>query len=248
MRPWTNPSPKQSPATRYAWINPAGCFWQSSLSHDLRNPLSCISMSAQVASLRSQRDPESSEALSQIETSVQAISRLIQDLLDFAATGLGGRMPLVMAPVNLDLLGREVLDELKAANPDRTVRFDARDDLICSCDGARMRQVISNLLGNALEHGSKDGEVELSIVSQGPDAVLAVRNQGPPIAPDLLPTIFDPLVREKSIDAQRCRRPGSIGLGLYIASEIVTSHGGTIEVTSSAESGTVFTVRIPCNH
>jgi signal transduction histidine kinase len=215
------------------------------LSHDLRNPLNGISMSAQFASLHSEGDPETSEAFSQIETSVQAMSRLIQDLLDFAATGLGASMPLVMAPVNLEQLCREVLDELKAANPNRMLRMDARGDLTCSCDGARLRQVLSNLLGNALEHGSNDCEVELSIVSEEPHIILAVRNQGPPIAPDLLPTVFDPLVREMSTDAQQQRRAGSVGLGLYIAREIVTSHGGTIDVTSSAESGTVFTVRVP---
>jgi signal transduction histidine kinase len=218
------------------------------LSHDLRNPLSCIGMSAQAASLRSQRDPESFEALSQIETSVQAISRLISDLLDFASTGLGARMPLVMAPVNLELLGREVVGEHKAANPNRTLRYETRGDLTCSCDGARLRQVISNLLGNALEHGSKNSDVELSITSEGQDIILAVSNQGPPIPPDVLPIIFDPLVRDKPIDEQFSRRPGSIGLGLYIAREIVTSHGGTIDVTSSAESGTIFTVRIPREH
>jgi signal transduction histidine kinase len=216
------------------------------LSHDLRNPLSCIRMSAQSASLRSGIDPESSEALSQIETSVQAISRLIQDLLDFASTGLGAHMPLVMAPVNLELLGREVLGELQAAYPNRMLRFDARGDVTCSCDGARLRQAISNLLGNALQHGSSDGVVELSIASEGPDIILSVRNQGPPIAPEILATIFDPLVRDTSTDAQRQRREGSVGLGLYIAHEIVTSHGGTIDVSSSAESGTVFTIRIPC--
>jgi signal transduction histidine kinase len=215
------------------------------LSHDLRNPLSCISMSVQLASSRSKIGPESSEALSQIETSVQAISRLVQDLLDFAATGLGATMPLVMAPVNLELLGHEVLDEQKGSHPNRSLRFDARGDLTCSCDGTRLRQVISNLLGNALEHGARDGEVELSILSEGPDFVIAVRNQGPPIASDLLPTIFDPLVRDTSPDAQQRRRLGSVGLGLYIAREIVTAHGGTIDVASSAESGTVFTVRLP---
>jgi signal transduction histidine kinase len=215
------------------------------LSHDLRNPLSCISMSAQLASSRDEIDPQSSEALSQIETSVQAISRLVQDLLDFAATGLGARMPLVMTPVNLELLGREVFNEHKASNPNRTLGFDARGNLSCSCDAARLRQVISNLIGNALEHGSTDGDVELSIVSEGPDIVLSVHNQGLPIAADVLPTIFDPLVRDTSTNEQRQRRVGSVGLGLYIAREIVTAHGGTIDVASSPESGTAFTVRIP---
>ena len=98
---------------------------------------------------------------------------------------------------------------------------------------------------NSVLHLSKDSDVELSITSEGPDIILAVRNQGTPIAPDVLPTIFDPLVRDASMDAQRQRRVGSVGLGLYIAREIVTSHGGRIDVTSSAESGTVFTVRIP---
>jgi signal transduction histidine kinase len=213
------------------------------LGHDLRNPLNSISMSAQLAS-QSQIDSTSTEALTQISASVQVISRLISDLLDFAATGLGAHMPLAMAPVNLELLAREVLDELKAANPNRTVRFDIRGDSTCSCDGARMRQVISNLLGTALEHGAENGDVELSISADGPDIILAVRNQGIPIAADVLPTIFDPLVRDT--DVLRKRREGSVGLGLYIAREIVTAHGGTIDVTSSAESGTVFTVRVPC--
>jgi signal transduction histidine kinase len=212
------------------------------LGHDLRNPLSCIRMSAQLAS-RSKIDSTSSKALTQIETSVEAISRLITDLIDFAATGLGDHMPLAMAPVNLELLAREVLGELTAAHPKATIQFDARGDLTCSCDGARVRQVISNLLDNALEHGSKYGDVELSLTSDGTDIILAVSNHGAAIAADMLPIIFDPLVRDT--DVERKRREGSIGLGLYIAREIVTAHGGTIDVTSSAQAGTVFTVRLP---
>jgi signal transduction histidine kinase len=215
------------------------------LGHDLRNPLNSISLSAQLASTLHASDPASSQALSQIETSVEAIARLIQDLLDFAATGLGGRMPLVMGPVNLEALGREVIAELTAAHPGRAVHFAARGDLTCDCDSARMRQVLSNLLGNALQHGAEGGAVDLSISSAGAEVALAVRNQGPPISPDVLPTIFDPLVRDMSMDAMRERRAGSIGLGLYIAHEIVASHGGTVDVASSAESGTVFTVRVP---
>lgn len=215
------------------------------LGHDLRNPLNSIGMSAQATLLRNKVDPDTSEALSRIEKSVQAISRLIKDLLDFAATGLGEHIPLVLAPVNLELLAREVVDELKASHPNRKLRLDASHDLACHCDGARLRQAISNLLGNALQHGSEDGDVELSIAQEGPHIVLSVRNDGAPIPPHLLPTIFEPLVRDTSPHAQQHRRDGSVGLGLYIAREIAASHGGTIDVSSSAESGTVFKIRVP---
>lgn len=135
------------------------------LSHDLRNPLNSISMSAQVAAMRNNVDPESSRALSQIETSVEAISRLTQDLLDFAAAGLGSGIPLAPSLVNLELLGYEVVNELAAAHPNRTIRFEPRGELTCTCNSARLRQVISNLLGNAIEHGAENADVELSIAS-----------------------------------------------------------------------------------
>lgn len=215
------------------------------LSHDLRNPLNSISMSAQFATMRNSDNPESCQALSQIKTSVQAISRLMNDLLDFAASGLGSHLPLSMTPIDLERLGREVLSELQAAHPGRMLRFHANGDLTCNCDGARMRQVFSNLLGNALTHGSQDGEVALAIVTEGEEIIVKFCNHGTPIDPSLLPTIFDPLVRDTSTDAQRHRREGSVGLGLYIAREIVTAHRGHIEVTSSAEAGTVFKVRVP---
>jgi len=215
------------------------------LGHDLRNPLNSISMSAQLASMWTESDSEFRDALSQIESSVKTMSGLISDLIDFATTRLGTGMPLVMSSVNLEVLSSEVLNEFKAANPSRTFRFETRGDLTCSCDGARVRQVISNFLGNALAHGSKEDDIEFSLVVEGQDIILTVRNQGSPIAPDLLPNIFDPMVRNASSDAQQSRRPGSVGLGLYIAHEIVTAHGGTIDVNSTVESGTIFTVRLP---
>jgi signal transduction histidine kinase len=153
-------------------------------------------------------------------------------------------MPLAPSSVNLKLLCREVIDELTAANPNRVIYFSSPVEVICRCDGARMRQVVANLVGNALEHGASNSDVQLSLATVGSDISLAVHNQGTPIAPELLPTIFDPLVRETSTDRQR--RTGSVGLGLYIAREIVTAHGGGIDVRSSADSGTVFTVRFPC--
>jgi signal transduction histidine kinase len=228
------------------------------LSHDLRNPLNCIRMSALLAARKQLQlqtvDPDSTEAFTQIETSVEAISRLIQDLLDFAASGLGEGIPLSASPVNLAQLAREVFDELRSANPQRDLRFHAEGDLSCTCDGGRIRQVISNLVGNAIQHGSPDGPIELSLTAptaqhDGPDGPhpirLSVHNSGQPIAPSLLPIMFDPLVRERSQGEQLERRPGSIGLGLYIAHEIVIAHRGEIDVESTAQQGTTFTVRLP---
>ncbi|BBO33366.1 hypothetical protein PLANPX_2978 [Lacipirellula parvula] len=214
------------------------------LGHDLRNPLNSISLSAQVASAQTGGDTYATQAFNQIERSVEAIVRLVRDLLDFAGTGLGGRMPLVMGPVNLEALAREVVAELQAANPNRRSHIDARGDASCACDGARMRQVLSNLVGNSLQHGAEDTPVELRLLPGESDIILAVSNQGNPIPPDILPTIFDPLVRDISMDATRGRREGSIGLGLFIVHEIITSHGGSVDV-SSDKSRTVFTIRMP---
>jgi signal transduction histidine kinase len=136
------------------------------------------------------------------------------------------------------------MDEMRAAHPACTLRCESRGDLTGEWDPARLRQLISNLLGNAAQHGGETCRAEVSTRADGPDAVvLAVRNDGPPIPPESLPTIFDPLVRGPKPETRR--RAGSIGLGLHIAREIVTAHGGTIAVTSSAEAGTTFTVRLP---
>lgn len=216
------------------------------LGHDLRNPLNSIKMSACLAASRNKGDPESSQVLAGIDTSVRAISQLVLDLLDFAASGLGAGIPVTMAPVDLKRLAQEVLDETRAANPGRRVRFNCDGDAICVCDATRVRQVISNLLGNALSHGSEKSDVELTLAAREGEIVLAVRNDGAPIPAKLLHRLFDPLSRDTSAAAERRRRPGSLGLGLFIAREIVTAHKGTIDVTSSEDAGTVFTVRLPC--
>jgi signal transduction histidine kinase len=214
------------------------------LSHDLRNPLSCIRMAAQLVSQKS-ADAGSAEALALIETNSQAIMRLISDLIDFASSGLGSGMPLTRGRVDLEKLCREVVDAYRITHAGRTLRFQSQGDLIGQWDAARLRQVVFNLLGNAIQHGSPDAPVELSVSSEGSTVVLSVRNQGAPIPPDVLPTIFDPLVRYATPESLVRRIPGSIGLGLYIVREIVVAHGGCVTVVSTAQEGTTFTVRLP---
>lgn len=185
------------------------------------------------------------KALSTIGTETKAMEQLINDLLDFASTWLGNALPLDRKPVDLQKLCREVVDEFHVTHPHRTLHFHPRGDLTGNWDAARLRQVVSNLLGNALRHGSPDGPVELSAASEGGDVVLSVHNEGEPIPPDMIPTLFDPMVRHTAPESVLRRAPGSIGLGLYIVREIVHAKGGTVEVASTAQQGTTFTVRIP---
>jgi signal transduction histidine kinase len=220
------------------------------LGHDLRNPLNTVAMSASVLAGDGGLDADSRRTVAGVSTAVAAMGGMVGDLLDFAASGLGATMPLTPAPADLGALCHEVVAEAAAAHPSRAVRLDATGDLTGEWDAARLRQVVSNLLGNAMQHGSGPVEVTAGVDPTaggqgGGGIVLAVRNGGPPILPDDLATIFDPLVRGTSADARRRRRPGSIGLGLYIAREVAAAHGGTIDVASTAEAGTVFTVRLP---
>ena len=112
-------------------------------------------------------------------------------------------------------------------------------DLAGAWDADRLAQVVTNLLGNAVQHG-EGGTVTLEANGVGDPVLISVHNAGAPIPPDLRHAIFEPLVRR-----QPGHDNGSIGLGLFIARAMVTSHGGEIDVTSTAEKGTRFTARIP---
>ncbi len=225
-------------------VNRSRLLFLAILGHDLRNPLTAIRMSAQLVS-QENKDLQSSEALSMIGAESKAMIKLIRDMIDFTSTWLGSAMPLNRQPVDLQILCREVVNEFHVTHPQRTLHFNPRGDLTGNWDAARIRQVVSNLLGNALQHGSPMGPVELSASSEGSTVVLSVHNEGAPIPPEALPTLFDPLVRYATVESVLQRAPGSIGLGLYIVREIVNAKGGTIAVDSTAQQGTTFTVRIP---
>lgn len=224
------------------------------LGHDLRNPLSTIRTAAYLVSLNNE-DPATVNAVSLINTSTDSMVKLISDLIDFSSSGLGRAMPLHREPVDLERLCLEVIASYRITHPHRALRFHADGDISGVWDAGRIRQVVSNLMGNALQHGSPDGPIVLSATSTrasstasafGESAVvLSVHNEGPPIPPDLLPTLFDPLKRYATRESAADRTPGSVGLGLYIVREIVAAKGGTVSVSSTAEEGTTFTVCIP---
>ena len=215
------------------------------LSHDLRSPLNNIHTAAQLASRTTNEDLASAKVLSMIERNTQTITQLTNDLIDFASTGLGSAIPLTRCLADLEKLGRNVFEEFCFAYPQRTLRFHPDGDLMGEWDAARLRQVISNLMGNALQHGASEGAIELAIASEESTVVLSVHNEGSPIPSEMLTTIFDPLRRYTQLESTERQTSRSIGLGLYIVREVVVAHGGTITVTSTAQEGTTFTVRLP---
>jgi signal transduction histidine kinase len=125
--------------------------------------------------------------------------------------------------------------------PGRRLTMDSVGDTSAVVDAARVAQVLSNLVGNALAHGSPGEDVRVTLDGSGPDLVLAVRNQGATIPATLLPVLFEAFQRGTGASSH----PRGLGLGLYITREIVRAHAGTIEVESTDDHGTIFTVRLP---
>jgi signal transduction histidine kinase len=133
----------------------------------------------------------------------------------------------------------EAIIEIRAGEPDAVLQLHVSGDLRGEWDADRLAQVVSNLIGNAVQHGGGT-PVTLTGNEDGDAVTLAVHNGGLPIPPDVLPFVFEPLARGNGEGATH-----SIGLGLYIARAIVSAHGGDIRVSSSADAGTTFTMRLP---
>ncbi len=215
------------------------------LSHDLRNPLNAIAMTAQMVPLVYKESADAIAWAEQISSSVSVMERMIADLLDYTRTRLGSGIPVKPKSLELESLGRELCEEFRSAHKKEDIRYSADGDLNGLWDSDRLRQAISNLLSNAIQHGSGDGPVALSLRGEKSNVFIEIHNGGAPIPRGELPKIFDPLVRGASAEHSTNNRRGSMGMGLYIAREVAKSHGGRIDVTSTAKDGTSFTICLP---
>ncbi len=212
------------------------------VSHDLRTPLGAIVTAAGLLQATSGLDERQRKAVSRILSSSDRATHLIRDLLDFTQAHLGGGIPLKRQPMDLHAVLHEALAELRQASPGRQVLVETRGDGKGQWDSERINQMITNLVSNALAHGTPDEPVRVRVSGEADAIQLEVHNQGPPIPAELLSRIFHPLTRGEHSTRLSGRH---IGLGLYIVREIVHSHGGSIEVTSSLEAGTTFVVHLP---
>jgi PAS domain S-box-containing protein len=208
------------------------------LGHDLRTPLTAIRLGVDSLAHGPDLRPVQQATLALIRRCTARMQRMIVDVLDFTRGRLGGGIPVDIKPASFGDACRDAVTELRMVHPTRRIDLETEGDLVGWWDTGRVQQVVSNLVGNALEHGADP--VEVRATGAADEVVLEIRNAnlGPPVPAELLPLLFEPFRRgRQAVDS------GGLGLGLYIVSEIVRAHGGTITVTSSAESGTTFTSR-----
>jgi signal transduction histidine kinase len=212
------------------------------LGHDMRSPLQVIQLTA-VQLSKLDAGPDVATCAARLAKSTRSLKALLDDLLDFNRTKLGLGIMISPAPVDLAEAFSGEIEQLRTANPGRTIEMEVDGDVSGVWDINRLNQLLGNLVVNALEYGAFSSPVKIVLTGLPGEVVIAVCNEGPQIEQSMLARIFEPLKRglEQPLVSGT---DGSMGLGLYIAREITTAHGGDI-AASSDEKETAFTVRLP---
>lgn len=210
------------------------------LAHDLRNPLNAIQLGASMLAGRPGQDDAVTRAARRIVTSAERMGKLIEQVLDLTRARAMGGIPVERRRIELAALVDGVVEEVRAAHPTRAIDVDVRGDTSGTWDPDRLAQAVSNVLGNAVTHGTAGTPVRVELVG-GEEVTLTVHNESTPIPPETLATLFDPFRRGERSSQSASR---GLGLGLYITDQIVRAHGGSILAESDA-SGTRFRVTLP---
>jgi len=210
------------------------------VSHDLRSPLSTISMTAQSMLKRDAPPEKARSSAGRVKRAADRMARMVSELLDFTRIAATGGLPVDRKPMDLRGPVREAVDEIGAGHPGRVKLAHPDHPVEGTWDADRIAQVVTNLVTNALQYGSREAAIHVQLQDQDGQAVLSVTNRGPVIDAQYLPTLFDPF--EKGPAGPHGE---GLGLGLHIVYEAVRAHGGKIEVASNAKQGTTFTARLP---
>lgn len=213
----------------------------SVLTHDLRGPLSAAKISAQLLIKRPERLDQRRELALKIEQNIDRTDRMIRDLLDANRLRAGHRLPLRVQECDLGALATEVKDELNATFGERFV-LEAEDRVVGFWSPDELRRAVWNLATNAVKYGANDGEITLKVRRSGSGAQALVHNWGTRISSDDQRNLFQPFSRTHS--AQTGGQKGW-GLGLTLVHGCAEAHGGRVEVESSEELGTTFTLELP---
>jgi signal transduction histidine kinase len=233
----------ESTAAYAEQVNHSRDIFLAILGHDLRAPLQAVSMSTEMLMRKTNLEGDALTCALRIKRGTRHMAVMIGDLLELVRSRLGKSLPIEPAPMDLADTVREAIAQACAAHPQRVPTLSVEGDTQGVWDGRKLDQMLQNLIGNALQHGSNNSAVKLTLRGEADSVRLTVHNDGAPIPPEALPTIFDPLVR--SADEALNGPTTSLGLGLFIVKEVVKAHQGTIDVSSNEADGTMFTVVLP---
>jgi signal transduction histidine kinase len=214
------------------------------LGHDLRTPIGAVIGSSQFMLEMGDLNERDRTLTAAMVRSAQRMNQMVGDLLDLTRSRFGSGIPIKRQGMDISAVARHAVDEMVAAAPESRLEFHAFGDLYGQWDAARIGQVLTNLLANAVQHGATEAPISMTVRGEATEVVLRVHNRGPVIPASRLDGLFNPLKRLTSRE-NTAYGSGSLGLGLYIAERIVSAHGGTIDVSSSVDDGTAFTVRLP---
>jgi signal transduction histidine kinase/CheY-like chemotaxis protein len=211
------------------------------LGHDLRNPLNAVNVAGHVLTNAGLPDSQR-RTVDRLRAATSRMARMIDQVLEFTRARTGGGIPVHRVPSDLQVICSQAVDELVQANPQRRVVAEYRGDGSGAWDPDRLAQVFSNLIGNAVTYSPPDTTVRVSLDCTGDSVMCTVHNMGPPIPDALRPTLFDPFRRAAHGKSAGTR---GLGLGLFIAHQIVLAHGGRLTVTSTETDGTRFSFALP---
>ncbi len=214
------------------------------LGHDLRSPIGAVLTSSKFMLETQELEEPHLTLTTRIVSATTRMNNMVGALLDFTRGRLGGGIPITRASMNMGKLVHEVVNEVLAAHPNRKIKVNARGALTGQWDSERMSQVVTNLLGNALEHGSERSSVTIDVQGNDDEVTIAIHNHGTAIPEDQLDGIFNAM-KLQTTSNKSTGASANLGLGLYIADRIVHAHKGRIEVVSSEERGTTFSVHLP---
>lgn len=222
----------------------ARTLFLGTLIHDLRNPLAAVSQSAHLLKMMGEMNEKQSRLVDQISASTARTVQLVANLIDTIRVRLGKGVPIKPIPMDMKTAVEQAADEARAAHPGLRIEIETRGALRGQWDNGRIGQVLSNLIGNAAQYGKEDGAIKITAKENSGEVLLSVHNEGEPIPLSALPSIFDPLTRQAEEDGETYPST-NLGLGLFITREIVEAHGGKIDVSSSEDEGTTFSVTLP---
>lgn len=227
-----------------AKVNETRDIFLAILGHDLRSPLSATVTAAAYLARAGAFDDKVQQIGERLKRSAATMTGMVNDLLGLARTQLGDGIPIERRPCDLLEIAQWAAEDAGAAHPRAHFEINPNGELTGEFDGPRLQQLLTNLANNAAQYGTPGKPIVIDLVGEEKRVLLKVRNQGAVIPKDILPTLFTSLVQLPEEEGNE-RPRSSLGLGFFITKQIAEAHGGTIDVVSDEENGTVFTVEVP---